>query len=144
MLIEPGDPDDARRGLSIRYGFGRPQLRLPDEHTILGGPADRYIVWAQYEYVVDGVAYQSDRISYALDFFSRNEEAQAKLLPYPPGAGIWVFHDPHDPGTAVLERTIAGFGPMLKSLVAVSIGLVVGGFCVIAMFLELLALVFRH
>jgi hypothetical protein len=117
---------------------------LTHEHTILGAPADSYIPWAKYEYVVNNVTYRSDCISYVPNAFGGSAGAEAALLPYAPGAAIWVFHDPIAPSTAVLERAIPGFGPRLQSLVAVFVGFVIGGFCVLDMSVQLLTLAFRR
>ncbi len=73
--------------------------------------SDRRIYQArvEYEYEVDGRTYRGDRVCVGgeLDTSSRGR-AEARCAAYPAGADVDVFHDPHLPEQACLERTREG------------------------------------
>ena len=63
----------------------------------------RYEPVVQYEYEIDGRTYQGYRIK-AGDYGGAAQRAYAVVNRYPVGAHVSVYHDPADPGQAVLEQ----------------------------------------
>ena len=80
-----------------------------------------------YRYVVAGNEYHGQRRSLIrVGFGGLNRGAAQRVLArYPVGAEVPVFHDPHDPSEAVLERTDPIAGPTF--LFALGTTLVVAG-----------------
>ncbi len=61
-----------------------------------------------YRYIVGGKSYESSRITLVPRNTTSLSAVQAMLTPYPIGGVTTVFHDPADPGNAVLDTTQAG------------------------------------
>lgn len=90
-----------------------------------GSPA--YYPVIRYQYVVAGQEYQGERrllINVGVGGTLRGL-AQRVIDRYPVGSEVTVFHDPQDPGAAVLERTDPSAGPTV--LFALGAALVAAG-----------------
>lgn len=90
-----------------------------------GSPA--YYPVISYQYVVGGTEYQGKRrtlVNAGVAGILRGA-AQQVVARYPVGSEVTVFHDPENPGEAVLERTDPVAGPIL--LFALGAALVVAG-----------------
>ncbi len=75
-----------------------------------------------FEYKVDGKVFQGSR--YSVQENLGNFEVTETLARFPRGAAVTVFHDPSDPGKAVIARTMPEGA--FKIMVQLSAGLVVG------------------
>ncbi|HEX5756924.1 MAG TPA: DUF3592 domain-containing protein [Arenimonas sp.] len=93
-----------------------------------GGPGNVTRTWGavvRYRYQVGGRSYVGKRLKLGgeLDTGSR-ERAEARLLPYPPGARVDVYYNPTKPADACLERDMEG----LAFVFAIAAAFVVVGF----------------
>jgi len=61
-----------------------------------------------YEYTVDGVSYESTKISFMSSSSSLRGQAQAMVRKYPAGGTATVYYNPSNPQEAVLEPGAAG------------------------------------
>ncbi|MCB1917825.1 MAG: DUF3592 domain-containing protein [Rhodocyclaceae bacterium] len=61
-----------------------------------------------YDYVVEGKAYQGERISYGSYGTGDEERATRIAAGYPEGAAVRVYFQPDDPGESVLEPGTEG------------------------------------
>lgn len=75
-----------------------------DERANIGGTGE-YVPRVEYEYRVDGIRYEGDRISWTDGAFSRRSMAATLVGQYPPGTIVELRYDPADPGEAVLRST---------------------------------------
>jgi hypothetical protein len=71
-----------------------------EESSSRGGP--EYAAIVAYKYVVNGVEYRSERLSYP-ERRGAKSEALRKLIKYPPGSVCSLYYDPQSPGDACLE-----------------------------------------
>ncbi len=102
--------------------------------TRLGGPSTDYRPLIRYEYVIEGIRYQNDQITFgAIKMDKAN--AEAKLASYPVGSTVTVYYNPKKPDQAVLEHTDTG--SILFILVG-AVGLVIG-LCVVCFGIALIA-----
>jgi hypothetical protein len=78
-----------------------------------------YFPSIQYEYAVNAQTYQSHRMAFQEKSYRSRRKALEALKAYPPGQPVWVFFDPADPRSAVLDRQAHGnnialiLGPLL-------------------------------
>jgi hypothetical protein len=73
---------------------------------VWGTRHESHVAWATYDYVVQGVAYRSDRIAFEAPASRDPAVAEAKVRQYPAGQAVSVFYDPSAPGTAILEPAV--------------------------------------
>ena len=66
-----------------------------------------YCLHVSYEYVVDGISYDGDRVSYSSEH-SCNSWSQNADDDYPEGEEITVYYDPSNPSESVLEPGLSG------------------------------------
>jgi hypothetical protein len=97
--------------------------------TSSDGQGDSYSPHIVYEYHVNAIRYESNRI--ALSTFSSNlSEAQSYIDNYPIGSTVTVHYNPNDPGDAVLETQ---FDPMGYLGTIIGIVLVCVGAAILAL-----------
>jgi hypothetical protein len=78
-----------------------------------------------YNYLVDGMLYTSDQVSFAgKSSYSKREKVEEILAGFPEGASVSVFYKPDNPQESVLQRTAKGSGALLGAgIVFLSIGI---------------------
>lgn len=80
-------------------------------HSSHGGYSTAYYPVVQYQYVVNGRTYMSNRITFGAEVgYGWTNMAQKQVDQYPPDANVAVFYDPNDPSMAVLERRVGTSG----------------------------------
>ena len=75
---------------------------------VSGGGGPTFGAAVTYSYSVDGIGYESDRVSFGSYSSSDSDHAETILARYPVGASVTVHYDPEDPAEAVLEPGYAG------------------------------------
>ncbi len=83
------------------------------EHTPMGRTVMKYELQLRYHYKVQGIRYESDRLTFAgsSDYVGRTgaeKRVQRALAAYPEGASVTVHYQPAGPGVAVLETDVPG------------------------------------
>lgn len=71
-----------------------------------GGSAikEMYFPDVQYEYVVDGITYQSNRFWSEKMQINKADKIQALVAQYPVGTQVTVYYDPNNPADAFLQK----------------------------------------
>jgi hypothetical protein len=62
-----------------------------------------YAPLVKYDYAVDGVSYQGERLSWAEPFFLYEPDAAKFSADYPPGITVTVYYDPNKPERSVVD-----------------------------------------
>lgn len=102
-----------------------------EQHS--GGISYRPVV--VYRYRVDGVWYRSSRYDYNVSVANRSQaEAQEIVDRYPAGTEVTVYHDPNDPGDAVLNPGAEGSN---TGYVAFSVLFIAGGVFLVGKWLRM-------
>lgn len=79
-----------------------------------GESVEAYAPRVVYEYLVNGVAYRSDRLAIGPVATSRNDrKVEQEVARYPVGEAVRVFYNPQNPAEAVLQTHLQGGNALL-------------------------------
>ncbi len=78
---------------------------------------DSYVPQIDYEYTVDGLEYENDRVRFGQNSYSSRRRAEEETGRYPVGRRVEVYYEPGNPENSVLEP-----GASLGSYLGVSLG----------------------
>jgi hypothetical protein len=81
------------------------------------GDTDTYTPVVRYEYRVGSDPYAGSRIGFG-DFFHNWFSAKGRVQAFPKGSNVTVYFDPHDPGSAVLDRTYPSIAIVMFAVIA--------------------------
>jgi hypothetical protein len=88
--------------------------------------APSFYPYVEYDYILNGQAYKSHKLSFGShEMFNNQAAAVAKLAPYTVGADVTLFYNPQNPGDSVLERV----APKAKTGLIIGIIMLVLGAC---------------
>jgi hypothetical protein len=92
-----------------------------------GARTNLYGALVRYSYMVKGVEYSGERVTFADTHNSDRSKAEAILARYAIGAAVRVYYNPEDPQNALLEPGISNqsFLPLLIPLAFLVVGIVV-------------------
>ena len=95
-----------------------------DEDGNLQAPS--FYPYVEYDYILNGLAYKSHKLSFGShEMFNNQAAAAAKLAPYPVGANVQLFYNPQKLDDSVLERV----APKSKTGLVIGIIMLVLGAC---------------
>lgn len=82
----------------------------------------------EYEYTVDGVRYESDRVAFGNVIKNTEAEVQQLLEQTMEGSALRVFYNPQKPKDAVLlnQETSGAVGGIVAGAIVIALGIVMG------------------
>lgn len=101
-------------------------VRSEVDHSTDAEGGDSYTPEIEYEYTVDGLEYENNRVRFGENSYSSRRRAEEETGRYPVGRRVEVYYEPGDPDNSVLEpgATLGSYLGVVMGAMFLGIGLI--------------------